>query len=239
MNTTTDCEKADAFLAGSTPETLHDKPLNPSDQSAALMADNAMTLNIYSENGSRMEFYQEDLSEIEKTLALLIQPRLFTQPLLALASQYNATTIPSRTIDLIRVQSLVVFPLVMPAGILNIVEVGSDAISAEPKQVGKDTESETGVMTEFLELHTTGGWVVFLRLESITTGSVQDRRQVLMHFYELPTLPFRCLPGGLGFINPTKICRMTICPGFKGVPANALPAGLLRWESWIQRKDPA
>jgi hypothetical protein len=223
--------------AGSMPGTDPVESLDPTQETMTATGDKGMTLNIFSENGLRIEFYQEHLSDIENTLGLLIQPRLFTQPLLAITSHYNVTTIPSRTIDLIRVQCSATFPLVMPAGILKIEEVGSETVASEPGPTEKDGESSPELVTEFVEIHTMGGWVVFLKLEVVTTGPILDRRQNLLHLYDLPMLPFYCFTGGMGFINPAKICRMTICPGFEGPPANSLPAGLLRWESSWQRKD--
>jgi hypothetical protein len=223
--------------AGSIPGADPVQPSNPTHETMTAAGDKGMTLNIFSENGSRIEFYQEHLPDIESTLGLLIQPRLFTQPLLVLTSHHNVTTIPSRTIDLIRVQCSATFPLIMPAGIVRIEEVGSEAVASQSGAEEKDDGISSEHTTEFIEIHTMGGWVVFLKLEVLTTGQILDRRQNLLHLYDLPLLPFYCFNGEIGFINPSKICRITICPGFEGAPANAFPAALLRWESGWQRKD--
>ena len=183
-----------------------------------------LTLDVYSANQTRMEFFQGESHEIDKTLGLLIQPRLFTQPLLVLASQHDVTTIPSRTIDIIRIHSSTIAPPSMPAGILNIEEVQENTVSEESEL----TEDTSDIPPKCIELQTVGGWVIFLKVEVVTMGAIQDYRQALLHFYDLPVLPFRCVCGGVGFVNPANICRITIRPRFEGAPANALPAGFLR-----------
>jgi hypothetical protein len=185
-----------------------------------------------------MEFYQGGIDCVETRLNLLIHPRLFTQSLLVLASEHEVTPILSRTIDLIRINSSAIVPLVMPSGVRSIEEVTAETLSVEsgvPEAEGDGAMNKT--KPEFVELHMSGGWFLSLRLEVITTEAIQDLRQVFMHFYDLPMLPFRCLSGGAGFINPANIFRMTIRPRLEGVPANAFPAGLLRWEPGLQNRE--
>ena len=60
-----------------------------------------LTLDICTEDGSRTRFHQPDEHIAEKTLRQLVSPRLFSPPLLTLASEHSVSAIPTRTIDMI------------------------------------------------------------------------------------------------------------------------------------------
>ena len=185
-----------------------------------------LTLDICAEDGSRTRFYQNNETSISKTLQYLVMPRLFNQPLLTLASQHSVSVIPSRYIDLIRAYTKPQPPLALPPGWLNAVEVSSEAL---PQKTGED-ESSTVADKEILlvEILTVGDWMIRLKLEIRKQATIQEQRQLLVHFIDLPVIPFRLEAGGIGFINPSKISRVTVYPPIEGVTEAALQADLLQ-----------
>ena len=185
-----------------------------------------LTLEICSEDGSRTEFYQNDEDSIRKILRLLGTPRLFSQPLLTVASDRSVSAVPCQTIDLILAHMASPPPLVLPPEWLNIVEVNVEALYDEADAEGS---SEAADSTSWLaEIHTLGDWMIRLKLQVAHQATLLDRRQFSVHFLELPVIPFYLQAGGIGFINPAKISRLTVYPAFKGVTETALPADLLR-----------
>jgi len=185
-----------------------------------------LTLDICAEDGSRTRFYQNDEGSVCKTLRQLLAPRLFSQPLLTLASEHSVTAIPSRTIDLILAHTESPPPLPLPPNWLDIVEVNGEAF-LEDGDTQESPEAKDKA-TLLAEIHTLGDWMIRLRLESGDQTTIQEQRQLWAHFFDLPGIPFRLEDGGIGVINPQKISRVTVCPPFKGVPEAALPADLLQ-----------
>jgi hypothetical protein len=185
-----------------------------------------LTLDICAEDGSRTRFYQNDEASVGKTLRQLISPRLFSQPLLTLASKHSVSAIPSRTIDMILAHTESPPPLPLPPDWLDIVEVNGEAF-LEDADTEESPEAKNKT-TLLAEIHTLGDWMIRLKLETTNRTTIQERRQFLAHFFDLPGIPFRLEAGGIGFINPAKISRVTVSPPFKGVPEAALPADLLQ-----------
>ena len=185
-----------------------------------------LTLDICAEDGSRTRFYQNDEARVRTTLRQLASPRLFTQPLITLASEHSVSAIPSRTIDMILAHTESPPPLPLPPDWLDIVEVSGEAFLEDA-----DTEElpEAKDKTTLLaEINTLGDWMIRLKLETTNRATIQERRQFLAHFFDLPGIPFRLEAGGIGFINPAKISRVTVSPPFKGILEAALPADLLQ-----------
>ena len=185
-----------------------------------------LTLDICAEDGSRTRFVQDDEASVGKTLRQLVSPRLFNQPLLTLASEHSVTAIPSRTIDLILAHTESPPPLPLPPDWLDIVEVNGEAF-LEAADTEESPEAKDKAML-LAEIHTLGDWMIRLKLERKDQATIQEQRQLWAHFFDLPGIPFRLEAGGIGFINPAKISRVTVCPPFKGVPEAALPADLLQ-----------
>jgi len=179
------------------------------------------------------QFYQNDEDSISKVLSLLITPRLFTQPLLTLASERSVSTVPCRTIDLILARTLKTPPLVLPPGWLDIVEVGAEAFHNEAllntaNDAGGESLPTAVWITSHFEIHTIGDWMINLKLQTVIQEEILDERQLLAYIFDLPVIPFRLETGGVGFINPAKISRLTMYPAFNGVAKTGLPADLLR-----------
>ena len=190
-----------------------------------------LTLDICSEDGSRTQFYQSDGDGIGRILRQLLSPRLFAQPLLTLVSEHCVSAVPSRTIDLILARTPAPPPLVLPPGWLDIVEAGAEALHGDdliPKVDGEGPPTPASETTTYVEIHTSGDWMIHLRLQTRIQTTIQEQRQFLSHFFDLPVIPFRLEGGGVGFINPPKITRVTVYPPFNGVAETALPADLLR-----------
>ncbi|HOW64408.1 MAG TPA: hypothetical protein P5186_28370 [Candidatus Paceibacterota bacterium] len=202
-----------------------------------------LTLEIRSEDGSSTEFFQSDEEYVARTLRLVSTPRLFVQPLLFLASQHGVSAIPSRMIDMILVRTLAPASFVLPVGLIDISEVRQVVMEdeASPPEETSDEEASkpVAITTSFVEIHTVGGWSITLRIKAVTQTTVHDQRQSLAHFFDLPVVPFRLEAGGVGFVNPTKISRITSWPTYNGVPDTALMADLLRWTTVSQRKFPS
>jgi hypothetical protein len=201
-----------------------------------------LTLDICSVDGARTQFYQSDPDHISNILDLLITSRIFTQPLLTLASERSTSFIPVKTIALILIRTPTTPPLLLPPGWLDVVEVGAEALlnGNSPNNVN-NTEVEgvpTAVQeaTLYVEIHTLGEWMIILRLQTAIQPTILDQRQLLAHFFDLPVIPFRLETGGVGLINPIRISRVTVYSTFKGLAEVALPVDLLRWTPAFQKK---
>jgi hypothetical protein len=201
-----------------------------------------LTIEICSEDGSRTQFYQNDEDSISEILRLLITPRLFTRPILILASERSVSTVPCQTIDVIMVRTPATLPLLLPPGWMDVVEVSEEALHDEAifstveNTDGEGLPKEEEGAISRVEIHTFGGWMFVPRLQTVMQKTIQDQRQTLAHFFDLPVISFRLETGGVGFINPAKIGRVPAYPAFKGVAETALPADLLRWTPAFQRK---
>jgi hypothetical protein len=208
--------------------------LQPNKGSKTTATNVDLTIELYSEDGSHTQFYQSDEDSISKILRMLITPRLFSQPLITLASERSVSTVPCRTVDLILVRTSTTPPLLPPPGWLDSVEVGAVAFHDEDvfhiaRNAGEeDLTKEPEEATSYVEIHTMGDWMIVLKLRTAMQTTIQDQRQVFAQIFDLPVIPFRLATGGIGFINPAKISRVTVYPAFEGVIETGLPADLLR-----------
>lgn len=183
-----------------------------------------LTVDICAEDGSRTRFYQNEEERVDKTLRQLVTPRLFSQPLLTLASKHSVSAIPTRTVDMILVHTESPPPLPLPPGWADVSETGGEAFldMTEPEEPQLAQEG-----TLLAEVHTVGDWMVRLRLKTALPATIQESRVLWNHFLEIPVIPFHLQLGGIGLINPAKIVRVTVCPGMPGVSESALPVDLL------------
>jgi len=186
----------------------------------------ALTLDICTENGSRTQFYQNDEQIGEKTLRQLISPRLFSPPLLTLASEHSVSAIPMRTIDMILAHTASPPPLPLPGGWVDSVEVNDEALLHLAALEALAAAENKHVM--LVEIHTLGDWMIRLKLETIIPETVQEKRQLWNHLLDMPAIPFRLKAGGIGAINPANIVRATVCPPIDGVTETALSADLMQ-----------
>jgi hypothetical protein len=185
-----------------------------------------LTLDICAEDGSRTRFYQNHEASVNRTLRQLVMPRLFSQPLFTLASEHSVSGIPGRTIDLILAHTKLPLPLPLPPGWLDALQVNSEAL---PESTGAEESSAVIDKEMFLlEIHTVGDWMIRLNLKITKQATISEQRQFLAHFFDLPVIPFRLEAGGIGFINPPKISRVTVYPPIQGVTEAALQADLLQ-----------
>jgi hypothetical protein len=193
-----------------------------------------LTLELCSEDGSNTQFYQSDENSSRRIMGLLNTPRLFAQSSLTLASERNVSIVPCRTIDLILARTKLPLPLPLPPGWLDIVEVGAVAFQEEALLMlarngeGEAPNPEPDDGATYLEIHTAGNWMIILSLLAARLATIQDERQRLAHFFDLPVIPFRLPAGGAGFLNPAKISRLTLYPSFPGTGESVLPADFLR-----------
>jgi hypothetical protein len=79
-----------------------------------------------------------------------------------------------------------------------------------------------------VEIHTSGDWMIRLKLETINPETVQEKRQLWNHMLDLPAIPFRLMGGGIGAINPANIVRATVSPPLDGIAETALVADLFQ-----------
>ncbi len=186
----------------------------------------ALTIDILTEDGSRTRFVQSDEDSAKRTLRQLVSPRLFTPPLLTLASEHSTSAIPTRTIDVIRAQTAAPPPLPLPSGWLDAVEVTDEALM--PLETLRAAAAAEGKHLMLAEVHTLGDWMIRLKLETIVPATIQEERHLWNHFLDLPAIPFRLQAGGLGAINPANIVRATVCPPVDGAAEVALSADLLQ-----------
>ncbi|HUC86169.1 MAG TPA: hypothetical protein VL970_13315 [Candidatus Acidoferrales bacterium] len=185
-----------------------------------------LTLDICTEDGSRTRFHQNDQQIAGATLRQLGTSRLFQPPLLTLASEHSISAIPTRTIDMILAHTASPPPLPLPSGWVDVVEINDGAvIHLADLEALAATENKHVMLAE---IHTLGDWMIRLKLETIVTESVQEKRQLWNHLLDLPAIPFRLQAGGIGAINPANIVRATVCPPIDGVAETALSADLLQ-----------
>lgn len=185
-----------------------------------------LTLDICTEDGSRTRFYQNDEAIVAKTLRQLVTPRLFNPPLLTLASEHSISAIPTRTIDMILAHTASPPPLPLPSGWVDAVEVNDERLLNLADLDALAEAENKHVM--LVEIHTSGDWMIRLKLETINPETVQEKRHLWNHLLDLPAIPFRLMVGGVGAINPANIVRATVCPPIDGVAEAALSADLLQ-----------
>jgi hypothetical protein len=185
-----------------------------------------LILDICTEDGSRTQFCQNDQRTADTTLRQLVSPRLFTPPLLTLASEHSVSAIPTRTIDMILAHTASPPVLPLPSGWLDAVQVNDDALLhlADLKAAG--AAENKNVM--LVEIHTLGDWMIRLKLETVMLETVQEERHLWNHLLDLPAIPFRLMADGIGAINPANIVRATVCPPIDSVAETALSADLLQ-----------
>jgi len=188
-------------------------------------ADFALTLDICTEDGSRTRFCQNDEPIGEKTLRQLVSPRLFSPPLLTLASEHSVSAIPTRTIDMILAHTAAPPPLPLPDRWVDAVEVSEAALF---RLAAFETAAAENKHVMLAEIHTLGDWMIRLKLETIVPATLPEKRQLWSHLLDLPVIPFRLPAGGIGAINPANIVRVTVCPPFDGIAETALAADLLQ-----------
>jgi hypothetical protein len=175
-----------------------------------------LTIEIRSADGVATEFYETDGERIRKTLLQLMTPRLLTQPQLRLASEYSVHEIPTRAVDVILARTStpapVIFPLIFPAGLLDIAEVREDQLDSTgwAEHADADGSSQASPATSQWEIHTAGGWVGRLKMLAMNRGRIQGERRSPTHFLNLPAIPFRLEAGGIGLINPDNIIRVRV-----------------------------
>ena len=185
-----------------------------------------LTIDICTEDGARTRFVQADEASANRTLQQLVSPRLFTPPLLTLASEHSMSAIPTRTIDVILAHTASPLPLPLPGGWVDAVEV-SDEATLDLKTLEASAAAEDKHVM-LAEIHTVGDWMIRLKLETVVVETIQERRQLWNRCLDLPAIPFRLKSGGLGVINTANIVRATVCPPIEGVAETALSADLLQ-----------
>jgi hypothetical protein len=204
-----------------------------------------LTLEVRSADGTAVEFYQPDPERVGKALRFLSNARLFAEPQLTLASEHWVTAIATRTIDVILARTNApvpeVLPLKSPAGPIDISEVAK-CVSEDDESVVLDKRgrrnSEAMNSRSFrVEVYTLGGWSNILEVRAEIRGTVHDRRQTFAHIFQVPVIPFKLWTGGVGFINPSNLTRVTACPAPDSLPDTALPMESLPWNPFRARTN--
>jgi hypothetical protein len=185
-----------------------------------------LILDIYTEDGSRTQFAQNDARLAEKTLHQLVSPRLFNPPMLTLASEHSVSAIPTRTIDMMVAHTATPPMLPLPSGWVDAVQVNDEALLNLADLRQSAAAEDKNVM--LVEIHTLGDWLIRLKLETMAPETVQEERNLWNHLLNLPAIPFRLMASGIGAINPASIVRATVCPPVDGVAETALSADLLQ-----------
>jgi hypothetical protein len=185
-----------------------------------------LTLDICTEDGSRTRFFQKDLNLINRTLRQLVTPRLFTPPLLTLASEHSISAIPTRTIDMILAHTASPPPLPLPSGWVGVVEINDDALCNLADLEALAAAENKHIM--LAEIHTVGDWMIRLKLETIVTETIHEQRQLWNHMLDLPAIPFHLQAGGIGAINTANIVRVTVSPPLDEIGETALSADLMQ-----------
>ena len=185
-----------------------------------------LTIDILTEDGARTRFVQADEASAKRTLRQLVSPRLFTPPLLTLASEHSMSAIPTRTIDVILAHTASPPPLPLPSGWIEAVQVNDQALVDLQALAASAAAENKHVMVA--EIHTLGDCMIRLKLETIVPETIQETRHLWNHLLDLPAIPFRLKEGGIGAINTANIVRATVSPPLDGVAETALSADLLQ-----------
>jgi hypothetical protein len=183
-----------------------------------------LTVDICTEDGARTRFVQADVASAERMLHQLVSPRLFHPPLLTLASERSVSAMPTRTIDMILAHTASPPPLPLPSGWVDAVEVNDEALCNLQALAASAAAENKHIM--LAEIHTLGGWMIRLKLETIVPETIQEARHLWNHLLDLPAIPFHLEAGGLGAINTANIVRATVSPPIDGVAETALSAEL-------------
>ena len=202
-----------------------------------------LTLEVRSTDGMTAGFYQPDAERAAKALRFLSSPRLFVEPQLALASEQWATLIATRTIDVILARTNApipqVLPLKSPAGPIDILEVANCVPKEDESFLLGETQRISAEATNSrsfrVEVHTVGLWSTILEVRAQVRGTTLDRRQTFAHISQVPVIPFKLLTGGIGFINPSNLTRMTAYPAPDSLPETTLPMEFLRWNPFSSK----
>lgn len=189
-----------------------------------------LVVELWSADGTSMEFYQTDAERAREALRLLSVPRLFAQPHLLLTSRSCASMIPCNGIDMILARTSgplpLKFPLNLPVGQFDLVKQPEDSLPDESDAIEETHGQEPGRAHRHdsrVEIRTIGGWSVILKTVAVIRGNVHDERQFFSHLPEVPTIPFRLQEGGIGLINTANIIRASAWPRPEAIPATPLP----------------
>ncbi len=200
-----------------------------------------LTVEIRASDRKLTRFCQTDGERIRKILHALTSPRLLTQPQLAVASEDSVTVIPVRHIDMILARTSaapLVFPLIFPAGLLDISEESEGAGGEDGGEEYFDGDAPVSPLVSHVKVHTVGGWAINLRIVAPAGNLAHDHRHWFTHFMKLPAVAFRLKDGGIGLINPSNLTRVSAHPKPDGVPDTALPMNSPGWTS-SQSQKPA
>jgi hypothetical protein len=203
-----------------------------------------LTLEVRSADGTAAEFYQPDAARVDKALRFLSTPRLFSEPQLTFASEHWVTAVATRTIDVILARTNAplpkVLPLKSPAGPIDISEVAKGVSDDEFVVLDKRDRTNSEAMNSRIfrvEVYTVGGWSNILEVRAEIRGTAHDRRQTFAHIFQVPVIPFKLCTGGIGFINPANLTRVTACPAPDSLPDTALPMQFLRWNGFRSKTN--
>lgn len=185
-----------------------------------------LILDIYTEDGARTQFCQNDQRTADKTLRQLVSPRLFNPPLLTLVSEHSVSAIPTRTIDMMFAHTATASLLPLPSGWVDAVQINDESLLNLADLKASAAAENKNVM--LVEIHTLGDWMIRLKLETVFPETVQEERLLWNHLLDLPAIPFRLMADGIGVINPANIVRATVCPPIDGIAETALAADLLQ-----------
>ena len=199
-----------------------------------------LTLEILSGDASRTRLVLDQEDTVERTLRLLTNPRLLSLPQLVLTSAEGVSAIACRGVDIILARTLVrtpaVFPLIFPAGVLDLVEHPQD----EPESDFIDSKDSPprgpeplSPVTMYLEVHSFGGWTVTLKAITMVCGSFHDQRHPIARLFALPVIAFRLLEGGIGIVNPANIIRVRAWPRLRALPDTPVSAGALELNDFL------
>ena len=126
-----------------------------------------LTIAVYSQDGACTEFYQNQEMSIKVILDQTLTPRLFAQPLLKFSSERGVSWYASRIVDMIKLKTTAIAPLVMPPGLEDIAEVNRERFAAEETPgdqrhpAGPDGSPPPAVIRAHVEIHTAGAWVIY------------------------------------------------------------------------------
>jgi len=182
----------------------------------------SLTIEVRSAGGTFIDFHQCDEQSIQEKLRFLASPRLLTQPELTLPWEGRVSSIPTQAIDMILARSSVgapaVFPLIFPAGLLDLVEVTGESLQEDSTTVGDGQDTACAAaspITAHIEIHTVGGWVSHLKALAMVPANACGERRSFASVCKLPALVFRLSGGGIGLINPSNITQIKANPALK------------------------
>jgi hypothetical protein len=189
----------------------------------------SLEIHIHLVTGAVEKFVQDDPQAIQVIFAGLQPQRIFSQPHLMIAGKYSMTVYSCPAITMVELIMEGYPDWSFPLGIDRIEAITEDEfwqrfqpqggerlVREHPRKVGEP-------MIGFMEIALVSGECAFVEVHSKVRDMI-DQLHVLSQLIAVPNLFSWRKGGGVIFVNPSNILRVTFNPGPSETPTTAWPA---------------